>query len=193
MAPPINSYNSGKITSAIIIIGPKSRPNQINKIIVTEIVGTVRKKVTIGDNSSRMILKYPENTPSIKLMIKTQLNVIIVLTNVAQIILTKEELKIIRHNSVKINKIELLPDVKDKLIEKITISTTLDALDETMLTEITSLINGHPGNAELHFHIKDIESQMQANLMSMTIKITVGKELIQYLKNNPTLEFSINS
>ena len=94
---------------------------------------------------------------------------------------------------VKINKIELLPDVKDKLIEKITISTTLDALDETMLTEMTSLINGHPGNAELHFHIKDIESQMQANLMSKTIKITVGKELIQYLKNNPTLEFSINS
>ena len=94
---------------------------------------------------------------------------------------------------VKINKIELLPDVKDKLIEKITISTTLDALDETMLTEMTSLVNGHPGNAELHFHIKDIESQMQANLISKTIKITVGKELIQYLKNNPALEFSINS
>ncbi len=94
---------------------------------------------------------------------------------------------------VKINKIELLPDVKDKLIERITISTTLDALDETILTEMSTLVNGHPGNAELHFHIKDIESQMQANLMSKTIKITVGKELIQYLKNNPALEFSINS
>ena len=64
---------------------------------------------------------------------------------------------------------------------------------ETMLTEMSTLVNGHPGNAELHFHIKDIESQMQANLMSKTIKITVGKELIQYLKNNPALEFSINS
>ena len=94
---------------------------------------------------------------------------------------------------VKINKIELLPDVKDALIERITISTTLDALDENMMNELIPLLTGHPGNAELHFSIKDIETQMQTNLISKNTRISVGKELIQYLKNNPALEFNINS
>ena len=93
---------------------------------------------------------------------------------------------------VKINKIELLPDVKDKLIEKITISATLDALDETLLEELTSLLTEQAGNVELHFTIKDIENQMQANLISKNTKITVGKKLIRYLKNNPALDFIIN-
>ena len=93
---------------------------------------------------------------------------------------------------VKVNKIELLPDVKDKLIEKITITTTLDELDESMMSELLPLLTQNKGNVELHFSIKDIETQMQTNLMSKKIKISVGKELVNYLKNNPALEFSIN-
>jgi len=77
-------------------------------------------------------------------------------------------------------------------IEKITISATLDALDETLLEELTSLLTEQAGNVELHFTIKDIENQMQANLISKNTKITVGKKLIRYLKNNPALDFIIN-
>ena len=93
---------------------------------------------------------------------------------------------------VKINKIELLPDVKDKLIEKITISTTLDTLDDSLLADITPLITKHPGDVELHFQIKDIENQMQTNLISKTMKIAVGKELVHFLKSHPAMDFSIN-
>ena len=93
---------------------------------------------------------------------------------------------------VKINKIELLPDVKDKLIEKITISTNLDALDNAMLDEMIPFFTQNPGNVELRIQVKDIETQMHTNLISKTLKISVGKELIRYLKDNPALEFSIN-
>jgi len=93
---------------------------------------------------------------------------------------------------LKINKIELLPDVKDTMIERITITTALSSLDKTMLAELTALIQDHPGNAELCFTIKDTEELMQANLISKSMKISVGKELIAYLKNHPSLEFSIN-
>ena len=93
---------------------------------------------------------------------------------------------------VKINKIELLPDVKDKLIEKITISTNLDALDNAMLDEMIPFFTQNPGNVELRIQVRDIETQMHTNLISKTLKISVGKELIRYLKDNPALEFSIN-
>ena len=93
---------------------------------------------------------------------------------------------------VKINKIELLPDVKDKLIERITISVQLDAINDTMLAELSTLIKDNPGNAELQFHIKDQENLMQVNMQSKTVKVQVGKRLINYLKSNAALEFSIN-
>ena len=93
---------------------------------------------------------------------------------------------------VKINKIELLPDVKDKLIERITISVQLDAINDTMLAELSTLIKDNPGNAELQFHIKDQENLMQVNMQSKTVKVQVGKKLINYLKSNAALEFSIN-
>lgn len=93
---------------------------------------------------------------------------------------------------LKINKIELLPDVKDELIERITISIRLDALNETMLAELTSLIKDNPGKAELLFQIKDMESLTQANLYSQNTKLRVGKELINYLKSQSAIEFSIN-
>ena len=93
---------------------------------------------------------------------------------------------------MKINKIELLPDVKDELIERITISIRLDALNETMLAELTSLIKDNPGKAELLFQIKDMESLTQANLYSQNTKLRVGKELINYLKSQSAIEFSIN-
>ena len=50
----------------------------------------------------------------------------------------------------------------------------------------------NPGNVELRIQVRDIETQMHTNLISKTLKISVGKELIRYLKDNPALEFSIN-
>ena len=92
----------------------------------------------------------------------------------------------------KINKIELLPNVKDKMIEKLTISTRLDTLNNEVLAELSSLILDNPGNAELHFQIKDPEHMAQANLVSKKMKVSVSKELINYLKGQETMEFHIN-
>ncbi|MBQ8360582.1 MAG: DNA polymerase III subunit alpha [Bacteroidaceae bacterium] len=93
---------------------------------------------------------------------------------------------------VKINRIELLPEVKDKKIEKITITAPLTALDNELVTELSMLIKEHPGNAELYFRIRDIETHMQTYLVSKGMRINVQKELINYLKSKPALEFSIN-
>ena len=93
---------------------------------------------------------------------------------------------------VKINSIDLLPEVKDKLIEKLTITAPLSAVDETMIEELSALLNAHPGNAELCFNIKDEEGQMHVGLMSRTLKIDAHKEIMTYLEEHPLLSSKIN-
>ena len=40
--------------------------------------------------------------------------------------------------------------------------------------------------------VRDEDGQMYVNLMSRTMKISVQKELVNYLKNQPLLDYKIN-
>ena len=93
---------------------------------------------------------------------------------------------------VKINQIELLPEVKEKVVEKLTVTAPLSAITNEMVLELSVLVKEHPGNAELGFFIQDEDGQMHVNLSSHTIKVSVGKELINYLKSQPMLDYKIN-
>lgn len=93
---------------------------------------------------------------------------------------------------VKINTIELLPDVKDRVIEKLTVTAPLSAINDELIMELSSLIKVSPGNAELCFFIRDEDGLMHVNLMSRTLKIAVHKELVNYLKSQPMLDYKIN-
>ena len=93
---------------------------------------------------------------------------------------------------VKINSIELLPEVKERVVEKLTVTAPLSAIDDQLIMEFSSLVKDSPGNAELHFLVRDEDGQMYVNLMSRTMKISVQKELVNYLKNQPLLDYKIN-
>ena len=93
---------------------------------------------------------------------------------------------------VKINTIELLPDVKERVIERITVKAPLSSIDEEFITEFGSIVKDNPGNAELLFYIMDDDGQMYVNLSSRTIKVSVQKDLINYLKSQSMLEYKIN-
>lgn len=93
---------------------------------------------------------------------------------------------------IKITSMELLPDVKEKLVEKITILVPLSVLNSAMIAELSSLTKDHPGNTELYFKVTDKDEKMHVDLISRPVKLSVGKELISYLKERPELEFRIN-
>ena len=93
---------------------------------------------------------------------------------------------------LKVTGIELLPDVKDEKIEKITIAAPLDDLNEELITELATLIKNNPGKAELYFRVKDGDGQMSVNMMSRSMKISVRKDLITFLKMRPELNYKIN-
>lgn len=71
---------------------------------------------------------------------------------------------------------------KDRVIEKLTVTAPLSAINDELIMELSSLIKASPGNAELCFFIRDEDGLMHVNLMSRTLKIAVHKELVNYLK-----------
>lgn len=93
---------------------------------------------------------------------------------------------------LRIGAIEFLTDVKDKKIERITITAHLESLDESTVTELSSLIKESPGNAELYFNIVDVQGQMHVMLQAQKCKLSVKKALISYLEENSAFEYKIN-
>ncbi len=93
---------------------------------------------------------------------------------------------------LKVASVELLPDIKDKVIERITISIPLEQLDGSIVDELTTIILEHPGNTHVHFNIFDTEKRLRAEMKSRSIKTTVQKELINYIKSHEGIEYKIN-
>jgi DNA polymerase-3 subunit alpha len=56
---------------------------------------------------------------------------------------------------LKITSMELLPDVKERLIDKITITIPLPELNKQMIADLSVLTKEHPGNTELYFKVTD--------------------------------------
>ena len=70
----------------------------------------------------------------------------------------------------------------------------LSVLNSALVTELATLTKEHPGNTELYFKVTDDAdvSHMSIDLISRPIKLSVGRDLITYLKERPELGFHIN-
>lgn len=92
----------------------------------------------------------------------------------------------------KIGAIRLLPDVKDQLIEKIKIMVSMHALDDTMINELATLIKQSQGSTLLYFSVIDGERNIKLDFFAQNNRISVSKELIEYIRENENLDFKIN-
>lgn len=93
---------------------------------------------------------------------------------------------------LKINSIQLLPDVKDKLLEKLTIQIPLIELTDESVEDLTALLKNNTGNTLLYFQINGTESHLNVELLKRNSKITVTRSLIDYLKSNEAIKFKVN-
>jgi DNA polymerase-3 subunit alpha len=91
----------------------------------------------------------------------------------------------------KISSVKPMREVKDSLVNKITIFLTLHQLDEKIITELSSVIKNNQGNCIFYFKIEDVEKQLSVSLYAETQKIAIDKNLIRFLEDNQ-IKFSIN-
>jgi DNA polymerase-3 subunit alpha len=93
---------------------------------------------------------------------------------------------------LSIGTIELLDDVHEKMVEKLTVNIPLNMIDSQFINELSEFLKTHQGNSSLFFKVTDGESNMNVQLFARNSKIKLTKDLINYLEENENLTFKVN-
>lgn len=94
---------------------------------------------------------------------------------------------------IHINSIQLLPEVKESLIQKLTILLPLSKLTREMVVGLQEVTAESPGNVDLYFRIYDEEKASQnLEMKSKNKKIGIGKKIMRYLKEHEEFGYQIN-
>jgi len=91
----------------------------------------------------------------------------------------------------RISSIRPLTEVKDSMVNKITLAIPLHELDEGLITELSFLMKNNPGGSSLYFKIEDIEKHLSVSLFTENQKFSVSKEIIRFLEEK-NIKFMIN-
>jgi DNA polymerase-3 subunit alpha len=81
--------------------------------------------------------------------------------------------------------------VKDKAIQKITFDVPLGKLTSTMVEDLAEIVKENPGDAELVFNIHTSDTN-KVSLMSRKVKVRVGKQLVQYIREHEDISIKVN-
>jgi len=93
----------------------------------------------------------------------------------------------------RIKSISLLQDEKEKLIQKISISVSVNDLNDTMVEEFTAIFNNSGGKTTLCFNIVDDEYRnVSINLFSRGKGVDVSQKIVDVLMDMENIDFKIN-
>ena len=93
---------------------------------------------------------------------------------------------------LKVTNVELLQSVKEKAIDRITISMSSDLLDDQIVADLSELVAEHPGKTKLFFQLRDSTGKHHVLLRSKTRFIDVKHQLIDYIDRTEALDYKIN-
>ena len=95
----------------------------------------------------------------------------------------------------KFGTISLLPEVKDRLVEKITIEIPEEKVDANFVSDFVPIVKDNPGSVNLYIKVREQETGMLVDLFSRTVKMNITAAVIHYLQEkmeDETLTFKIN-
>lgn len=93
---------------------------------------------------------------------------------------------------MRIGTIDLMSEVKDVLIQKITVSFPIESLTKSMVKDMSAFLDDNEGSVELYFEIIDHHHDSIIPLRSKTKRITVTKQFLDYLKMTEEISYKIN-
>lgn len=91
-----------------------------------------------------------------------------------------------------ISNIQYLQTVKDQRIEKFTIIIDSDAVDDTVATDLITMISDSPGKTQLYLQIHDVSTNTNVLLRSTRRTIDLKPNLIAYIEANPKMSYQVN-
>ena len=93
---------------------------------------------------------------------------------------------------LKIGGVEFLQTIKERAIDRITISMITDKVDDALVNDLTEMINDNPGKTKLFFQLRDSAGNHHVLLRSKREGIDVKNQLISYIEAHEGLSYSIN-
>jgi len=92
----------------------------------------------------------------------------------------------------KVNRIELMDEVREKYFKSITVQIPLPVLTSQLVNELGDLTLNSKGKTLLKFDVWDPETKMMVNLFSRNTRIEITDELLAYFEKHDDLAFKIN-
>ena len=93
---------------------------------------------------------------------------------------------------LRVSSVEYMQSVKDKAIERITVSVDVAQLDAQVATELGELCREHPGTTQLFLQFVDTRKRHRILLRSQSTTIDVKPVLLNYINQSPALSYKIN-
>jgi len=93
---------------------------------------------------------------------------------------------------LKVSNVELLQTVKEKAIDRITISMNSDLLNDQVVAELSELISEYPGKTKLFIQLRDSTGKHHVLLRSKSRYIDVKHQIIDYIERTEALDYKIN-
>ena len=92
----------------------------------------------------------------------------------------------------KINNIELLPDVRDRLVKKVQIAVDVAHMDKELLDDLFNAFEQYPGKCDLNFKVSDKEQKgYEVKLSSTKYKVNPCNEFFNALNHHEALKISV--
>jgi DNA polymerase-3 subunit alpha len=96
---------------------------------------------------------------------------------------------------LKIQKVELFKEIKDKLVEKLSLSIPLQHIDEELTIMLADIVLKNKGSINLYVNVLDELSPQRVKLFSRQHRMSIDGDIykkIKRLQQNGILEFQIN-
>jgi DNA polymerase-3 subunit alpha len=92
---------------------------------------------------------------------------------------------------LRLGKIDFLSDVKDDIIQRLTITVRADDISESTAISLTQIVQENPGRTSLFIHLVDSDGEM-VNLTSRACHISVNKHLLSFLNSQADFYYTIS-
>ena len=93
---------------------------------------------------------------------------------------------------LKVQDVQYLQTVKEKAIDRITITLSTDLLDEQVVTDLGELIAENPGKTKLYFRLVDRTGKGHVLMRSTSKYVDVKSTLVRFIEQTPALDYKIN-
>ena len=92
---------------------------------------------------------------------------------------------------LRVQNIDYLQNVKERAIERITISMVCEDFDEQLANELCEVVHENPGKTQLYIQLRDATGQYRVLLHSKTHNVDVRIPLVDFMESH-NLDYSIN-